>query len=71
MARKLIKIPRTEEPIVKSDGTITHEWQQQLEEALDIIQKLADALDAATGSSTGSTVDSEWNALVNAIKQDT
>ena len=56
---------------MKSDGTITHEWQQQLEEALDIIQKLADALDAATGSSTGSTVDSEWNALVNAIKQDT
>lgn len=71
MTRKLLSIPRSDVPAVDGEGKITLEWQQQLEELFDIVQKMADQIDAASGASSGNDVDDEWNAFVSAVKQDT
>lgn len=70
MARELIGIPTEGVPIVDDKGNLTPEWRKQLEQLFNIIREQADAVDQATGSSSGSTVDTEWNAFVNSFRQD-
>ena len=69
MTRELIDTPLRNIPLVDEAGLITDEWQRAFEQMFYLNRQLAAALDAATGSSSGATVDSEWNTLVNNIKE--
>lgn len=69
MTRNLLEVPR-DPRLVDEEGRINSAWLRQFEELFIIVQHLANSMDAATGSSTGNDVDTEWNVLVNSIKQD-
>ena len=73
MARNLLEPPRSEVPLARVDGNaiyITQEWLRYFEEVSNVVQAMADSLDTASGSASGATTDIEWNAFVNAVKQD-
>ncbi|MEM7621186.1 MAG: hypothetical protein AAF228_12140 [Pseudomonadota bacterium] len=70
MTRELIGLPVEGVPMVDKNGNVTPEWRRQLEIIFEIIQSQANAVDAASGSASGSTVDSEWNTFVNSFRQD-
>ena len=70
MTREAIQIPKTQVPLVDKDGQINREWQRQLENLFEVVQKMTEGIDAASGTASGTTTDDEWNAFVNGVKED-
>lgn len=67
--RPLLEIPR-DRRIADQNGVITPEWERVLDAVCKFVQQSADAIDASSGEAAGSEVDDEWNAFVNANRQD-
>ena len=59
-----------EQPLVDDNGILLPEYRRLFELVFDFVEKTADAVDASSGTASGSTVDDEWNAFINSLKQD-
>lgn len=69
MTRRAIELPRSRR-VADENGNIDPDWERFLEDVAALLAPLADAVDASAGDAAGDDVDDEWNAFVNAIKQD-